>query len=390
MQFSDRMPRELAPNAIAMAHERCRAEGVPLLDLCTSNPTQVGLDFGSSCAELARALAAGAFDPYRPDARGLVPAREAVARHSEGRFVVSQLTLTSSSSESYALLFKLLCSPGDEVLVPKPSYPLLDHLTALEGVRAVPYGLHYAGEWLIDLDAVEWSIGSRTRALVVVNPNNPTGNYLKPGELAALRGLCARRGIALISDEVFWSYPLVEGQTSAPTVAEVDDCLCFVLDGLSKAYAWPQLKLGWIATNGPAALRDEAQRRLELVADMFLSVGSPVMAAAERILETGLGRRRAIATRLHLNDAALRGWQRAHPAMSYLAPEGGWSAVLQVPSLLSEQQLVLGLLSERGVLMHPGYFFDLGRSGTHLVASLLVPPATLRQGLDELAAHLGL
>lgn len=391
MRFSRRLPAPDLENELSVELRRLRARGAEISDLTTSNPTTCGLfDSQATDAALAAALTAHGLATYAPDARGTRSAREAVAAALQQRWPADHLLLTASSSEAYGWLFKLLCEPGDRVLVPRPSYPLFEHLTALEGVVALPYDLSYAGGWQLDpaeLDRAAAEGGDRVRALLVVNPNNPTGHGLHPAELSRLATTCAEHGWALIGDEVFFEYPFADAPALA-SVATVDRCLCFGLGGLSKLAALPQLKLGWIGVSGPAPLVKEAWPRLELIADTYLSVSTPIMQGAEALLALGAERRTLLRRRLAQNRQAIAELLAAtHPEVTLLAADGGWTAVLRVPELRPEEELVLEILREEQVLVHPGYFFDF-TVGAHLVVSLLPPTALLCDGLKRALRHL--
>jgi hypothetical protein len=375
--FSSRLPATLAPNLVSQAVAALRRSGVPLLDLTETNPTVVGLPYPDDVlAPLSDARAR----VYAPDPRGLADARAAIAEDYAPRATVSpdRIVLTSSSSEAYASLFKVLCNAGESVLVPHPSYPLFELLTGLEGVDARPYALEYHGVWSIDRDSLEQAIDARARAVLVVSPNNPTGSMLRSDDREWLVALCARRGLAIISDEVFAGYPLAPRADASSFVGE-SRTLNFVLGGLSKSAGLPQVKLGWMLVDGPAALVTDALERLELVADTYLSVSTPVQVAAARLITSGGGIRAAIAARLRENLDALRRAVAVHPAITLRDPEGGWSAVLEVPATMSDEALVLRILDEH-VLVHPGYFFDFTR-GAFLVVSLLPRPDVFREAI---------
>jgi alanine-synthesizing transaminase len=341
----------------------------PYIDLTVSNPTAAHLPVPS--VPLPQPPS------YEPHPRGLPAALEAVAAYQgipPGRVV-----LTASTSEAYSWLFKLLCDAGDEVLVPEPSYPLFGYLTALECVRAVPYALNWDGEWHLDASALRFSM--RTRAVLVISPGNPTGAYLKEDERAALAAACGTHGCALISDEVFADFPAFEDRRRARSAALYDDVPSFSLSGLSKVAGLPQLKLGWIAAGGPGA--DEAVRRLELIADTYLSVSTPVQIAAPELLAVRGPFQRALQARLTENRAALAAARGPGAPWDVLRSEGGWSQVLSVPRSRSEEEWALALL-EAGVLVHPGYFFDFP-AGAHLVVSLLPEPAQFARAAAILA-----
>jgi alanine-synthesizing transaminase len=378
-RLSERSSFDLAHNALSTALGRARGAGRDVLDLTESNPTRAGLPYPAD-AILASLSAPGAL-VYEPASFGLPAARETVARHlgaSPGRVI-----LTASTSEAYAFLFKLLCDPGDEVLVPVPSYPLFEHLARLETVRAVPYRIAYDGAWHVDLDSVRAAVGPRTRAVVVVTPNNPTGSYLKRGELAALTDL----GLPIVSDEVFAEYPLDRrpDPSRAASALEAHGALVFALGGLSKLAALPQMKLAWTTVGGEEALVQPALARLEIIADAFLSVGAPVQHALPSLLASRAPVTAAIVSRTRDNLAFLRGAVEGK-AVSVLQVEGGWYATLRLPRTRSEEQWALTLLEQDGVYVHPGHFFDF-ESEAYLVASLLTPGPRFREGVERLVAR---
>lgn len=364
--FSRRIPPHAQTNALADAVEALRASGAPFADLTESNPTRAGIPYP---ADLLAPLADPRALRYEPQPFGLESARAAVAadQHRRGANVEpAQVVLTASTSEAYSWLFKLLCDPGGAVLVPRPSYPLFEHLTQLEGVRAEPYALDYHGRWEIDFSTLA-AAPADVRAVVVVSPNNPTGSCLTAAELDRLVALCRDKHWALIADEVFADYLFEPGMTD---IASRADVLSFTLAGLSKTVGLPQLKLGWMIAGGPRPAREAALRALEVIADSFLSVGTPVQIALPELLLNGAPTRAAIQARTHGNLRALRDVARAHPSCEVLHADGGWSAVIRVPSTRAEDLLVLDLLSRERILVHPGYFFDFPREA-FLVVSLL-------------------
>ena len=384
--FSTRTPADLTPNRLAETLKAARAEGRSILDLTESNPTRAGFDYPK---DLLRPLADSRGLMYTPSPFGLLEARVAVARDYERRGVdvnPLRIALTASTSEAYGCLFKLLTDAGDEVLIPRPSYPLFDHLASLDRVTARPYDLDPDAGWRIDFESLEAAVTSRTRAILVVSPNNPTGSFVKSDEVERLAELAAAHDLALVADEVFADYELTRGaRATAGRVMERRDVLSFSLGGLSKSVGLPQLKLAWIAVGGPARLVDPALERLELICDTYLSVSTPVQAAAAELLERGVSVREQIARRVSANYQRLL--EKAArcaltPACRVLASEGGWSAVVEVPSLESEEALVVDLLRDEGVLAHPGYFFDFPRE-SYLVVSLLVPEAQFADGTDR-------
>ena len=383
--FSHRVPDELAPNRIATV----RAEAPPRFDLTVSNPTACGLTYSP---ELLVPLAARESLVYRPDPLGRRAAREAVAGEYErhGAHVdPANILLTASTSEAYAYLFKLLADPGEAVLVPTPSYPLFEHLARVEGIRTVAYTLDAEAGWRIDMPSLARTDGAR--AAVVVHPNNPTGSYLHPDDAAALSALAARRRWAIIADEVFLDYPLDGGPGAGRSFATNPGVLTFSIGGLSKSAGLPQLKLAWLVAGGPPAEVETAMARLEVIADTFLSVATPVQNALPELLRRGTAVRGAILARCRENLALVRRAAAAVPAVSVAPVGGGWSTVLRVPDVVDEEDLVVELLREDGVAVHPGYFFDLP-SPASLVLSLLPEPAVFAEGvarlLRRIAAHL--
>ncbi|HET9315835.1 MAG TPA: pyridoxal phosphate-dependent aminotransferase, partial [Vicinamibacteria bacterium] len=272
--------------------------------------------------------------------------------------------------------------------VPRPSYPLFEYLARLDGVEVVPYPLRYDGEWHVGRGDVEAVLTARTRAVVVVSPNNPTGSYLKQDEADALLALCAERGLAVVADEVFADFALREDPRRVTSVAGRVEALTFALGGLSKSCGLPQLKLAWMAVSGPDALRDEALERLEVVADTYLSVGTPVQEAAPVLLQALPELQAPLAQRILANLTVLRGEAARAPVVSLLEPEGGWSAVLRVPVHHTEEEWCARLIEEDGVLVQPGYFFDFPGEA-YLVASLLPSPDVFAEGITRVMARLG-
>lgn len=386
--FSARLPWIAAENRLAQREAARRSADRPVLDLTVSNPTQVGLVLGGQV--LAGCLADAGVAVYEPTPFGAPLAREAVAADFLRRGATvdrDAIALTASSSESYSLLFKLLCNPGEAVLVPRPSYPLFEYLARLDGVEPRPYQLDYDGRWRLDFDSLQLE---GARAICVVNPNNPTGSFLSRDEWARLSGLAAERGIPLIVDEVFADYALEAALDAVVTVAAQPlPALTFCLGGLSKSAGLPQLKLGWIATLGPEALVGEALRRLELICDTYLSVGTPVQRALPSLLAIGDQQLRPqITARVTTNRQRLATTFGRNSPCTLLPAEGGWSAILRVPAIMSDEDWAVTLLDRDGVLVQPGYFFDL-ELGTTLVLSLLTHPATLAEGARRIAARVG-
>lgn len=426
--FSSRLPPTLTPNRLTQAVSTRRARGAAILDLTETNPTRVGLPYPPG---LLAPLGDPAALAYEPSARGLPVAREAVSleylRHGLDIDPAS-IFLTASTSEAYAFLFKLLCDPDDELLVPQPSYPLFEHLTRLEGVRVGGYGLLAHDGWGIDLQGLEEAITPRTRAVLIVSPNNPTGTRLKRHELTALAEICERRRLAIVGDEVFADYALrphggreagggvsagamagagvaAEARAGAGAEASVaaggragEDpfepvsvlsqrrVLTFGLGGLSKSVGLPQVKLGWMALTGPEADVRAAAERLDLIGDTYLSVSTTVQLAAPWLLSAGVAVRAAIQARVEAN---LRAFERAlasAPSCTLLPVEAGWTAVLRVPAIRPEEELVLELLERDGVLVMPGYFYDF-HAEAYLVVSLLPDPEVFAAGVARLLAR---
>jgi aspartate/methionine/tyrosine aminotransferase len=379
--FSERIPRSLETNRITRAVTRAREAGDPLIDLTTSNPTTVGIEYP---ADILQPLADPEARRYRPQPFGLAEARAAVSRDYErkGRRIdPDRIVLTASTSEAYSLIFKLLCAPaGDTVMVPVPSYPLFEHLTMLDGVERTAYRLDYHGRWTVVADDLDRCWSKTTRAVLAVSPNNPTGSVLTAEELRTLSSLCGVRGAALLVDEVFADYPLALG---AEQPAPADECLTFRLGGLSKSAGLPQVKLGWIAVEGPARLVTDALERLEVIGDAYLSVSTPVQVAAPALIERGASIRGQIRKRIAINDAVLRSLAADHPSIEVLRTEAGWSSVIRVPATRSEETLVLDLLEQDHLLVHPGFFFDFPHEA-FVVVSLLPEPDVFRDGVRRL------
>jgi alanine-synthesizing transaminase len=393
---SARLDWNAAENSLAAVARTAAARG-PLLDLTETNPTRVGLAYPHLA--IAAALARAPFATYEPAPLGLPGARAAVAGDYVRAGVAvapDRVVLTASSSESYSFLFKLCCDPGDVVLVPEPSYPLFEYLARLEGVVPLGYRLAFDGVWHVDFASVTDALaaarrsgdGRRPRAIVVVNPNNPTGSFLKREELARLAAIAASEDLALVADEVFAPYPLgadpTRVTTAAVDAAAADAPAVFSLGGLSKASGLPQLKLGWIVAGGREAA--SAIAALELVADTYLSVATPVQAALADLLALGAEVRAAIAARVAANRAWLATALPPGSGATLLPAEGGWTAILRLPANRSDEDWAAALATESGVLVQPGYFFDL-RGGTFLVISLLPTPEVFATAIGRLVAQ---
>jgi aspartate/methionine/tyrosine aminotransferase len=389
LRFSRRFPWEHPQNRLTQAAAARTARGLETIDLTETNPTRAGIPYPEE--ELAELLRRAAAPGYRPHPRGLQEAREALAADlSRPGDPVSpdDLILTASTSESYSYLFKLFADPGDEVLTAAPTYPLLDSLAALESLELRHFRAKLRDRFTIDPEAVEPMLSDRTRLLTVVHPGNPTGAFLSLREQADLVALCASRGLPLISDEVFADYPLADrGPHRAGPAAANREALTFSLGGLSKGAGLPSWKLGWIRAGGPPDLRRRAVAALEMVADSYLSVASPVQRALAGLLTLAPRIRGALLERLRGNLSVLRQAVAGVPSVELLEPEGGWSVVLRVFLPATDEELALDLLEQAGVLVHPGYFFDFATED-FLVLSLLPEPSKFAEGVARIASAL--
>jgi aspartate/methionine/tyrosine aminotransferase len=380
--YSERLSWSLSSNSFSRLVEEKRKAGIPLIDLTVSNPTEVFSEYPHSA--ISRAYARVKDFTYHPDPFGQQDSRVAVARYYERRNVSispDRILLTASTSEAYSVLFKLFCNAGDEILAPLPSYPLFEYLASLESARMVPYRLVYDGSWFIDFANLRRQISPQTRALVIVNPNNPTGSFLKKSEAEILLELAKEHEVPIISDEVFMDYSLGAGADYVRTLIDCDSVLSFSLGGLSKAAGMPQMKLAWIAVNGPEQDCDTARERLELILDTYLSVGTPVQCALGELLDIGEGIQQKIRARLAQNVQALNILLENSPARA-LQTEGGWSAIIQLPGTLSEEEWITRLIEEQSVIVQPGYFFDIA-SGAYVVVSLITPSDEFSEGIRK-------
>jgi len=381
--FSQRTSWDLDTPPLAQALAEHKRRGLPLCDLTETNPTRVQLPM--PWPAIAAALVDSGNAAYAPEPFGLASARQAIAAYHDHRVPAEHIVVCASTSEGYAYLFKLLCDPGDEILVPAPSYPLFEYLAGLESVRACAYPSRYADGWHLDLHALATSLTPRARAVLVVSPNNPTGAALHPAEAEALTALCAQHRLALLCDEVF-ADTLARGTPErVASLAGNQGCLTVVLSGLSKVCLLPQLKLGWLAVSGPPQAVSEALQRLEIVADTYLSVGTPVQRALPQLLALRDEIQAPLLARLS-HHRRLLAQACAGTSATLLRSDGGWCAVLRVPQNRTEEQWVLHLLA-CGVWVHPGYYFDFAGEG-FLVLSLLPAPASFREGLAILRAVL--
>jgi alanine-synthesizing transaminase len=405
MMFSDRTNWKLAQNRLTQALEEVRARGVKVLDLTVSNPTRVGLEYDS--VAILEALGSLRTLDYDPQAKGLLEARQAVVdyyrvEHGVRDIDAERVVLTTSTSEGYSFVFRLLCNAGDELLVPKPSYPLFEFLADLQDVKLVPYPLIYDHGWQMDFHSLEKAVTGRTRGVVVVHPNNPTGSFVKAAEVELLNAFCREHGLAIIVDEVFLDYGLENSRAKAadlrsagqpgaavPTCASGhfsfvvnQDVLTFTLSGVSKISALPQMKVAWVVTSGPSDLVGEAMARLEVIADTYLSMNAPVQWAVPVLLGQRKSIQRQLMERVRANLAQLDRQLAGQKACSRLEVEGGWYAVLRVPVTRSDEDLAIELVREKSVLVHPGHFYDFPSDG-YLVVSLIGPEDECRQGLAK-------
>jgi alanine-synthesizing transaminase len=388
--MSRRVPDSFLPNPLAAALDAKRREGRRVLDLAGSDPSRAGL--GGDASALASILSRPGSLDHEPDPRGLLAARAAVAeylgRRADRSLSPERVFLTASTSEAYAHLFRLLCEPGDEVLVPRPSYPLLEPLARLENARIHSYHLVYADGWRLDLDSFEGSVGPKTRAVVVVEPNNPTGSRLTDEAFRQVEALCVDRGLPLIVDEVFGDISWPPATGPLPSRIGGRTAPAFVLGGLSKSCGLPQLKLGWIAADGPDAALERLLPGLEWILDLFLSVGTPVQAAVPELLAARHPFQRALRERIEENLRALdRAAARSEGALERYRGEGGTSAIVRLDPRGMERgrELATWALEERDIYAHPAHFYDLDRDDL-LVVSLITPPSLLEEALERLLA----
>jgi alanine-synthesizing transaminase len=385
--FSSRTNWPLAPNRLTIALEELRAAGVPILDLTASNPTQCGFHYDASA--ILSAFQNPAALIYDPQPKGTLAARQEVARYylddHHTTVAPESLFLTTSTSEAYSYVFRLLCNPGDELLLPKPSYPLFEFLAGLQDVQLVPYSLAYAHGWFLDFQSLERSITPRTRAILLVHPNNPTGSFIQAEEVLRLNMLCQKHNLALIVDEVFLDF--ASDGLPRKTFAANIEVLTFTLSGLSKISALPQMKIAWLAVTGPASLVRPALDRLEIIADTFLSINAPAQAALPVLLAQRHSLREQLLARIQENRTELQSLLGLQSPCELLHADGGWYAVLRYSATSSahssDEDLAIHLLREHHVLLHPGHFYDFASNG-HLVVSLITPSHDFRLGLKAL------
>ncbi len=384
--FAKRTNWNLAPNRLSVALAAHRAAGKPLLDLTISNPTECGFQYDGSA--ILQALSNPAALCYEPNPRGLESARRAVVGYYAERNVVvpiEDIFLTTSTSEAYSYVFRTLCNPGDELLIPSPSYPLFDFLAEIQDVNLVRYPLLYDHGWQIDFHALEEAITPRTRGVIVVHPNNPTGHFTKPAEMAKLNSICAAREMAIVADEVFLDFAL-DGNRAA-SFAVNRDALTFTMSGLSKISGLPQMKAAWLVVSGPQPWKSEALARLEVIADSYLSVNAPVQLAMPAFLAQRHAFQDQVMSRVRRNLAELDRKLAGQKACTRLAVEGGWYAVLRVPATRSDEDLATELLHTHGVYIHPGHFYDFPPD-RFLIVSLLTPELQITEAVSEILAFL--
>jgi hypothetical protein len=385
--FASRTNWPLTPNRLSREIEELRRKGLPLLDLTESNPTRCGFAFDNQA--ILKALAHPQALAYAPDPRGLLLARQAVASYYAERGITldpEQIFLTTSTSEAYSYVFRLLADPGDTILVPQPSYPLFDFLAGLNDVRVVPYPLIYDQSWQIDLPTLEKRLEARARALLVVHPNNPTGSFVRRGELAELLAFCQRQDMALVADEVFADYSLGADPQRVVSHAAITEALTFTLSGLSKISALPQMKLAWLVVNGPPQLLRSGLARMEIIADTYLSLSAPLALALPALLETRRTLQPQILERVTSNLQLLDARLAPGQPVSRLGVEGGWYAILRLPSIRTDEDWAMVLARKDGVLVHPGHFFDFSSEG-HLVISLLTKPEVFDEGIARILSR---
>jgi alanine-synthesizing transaminase len=377
--FSRRTDWKLTPNRFTQAQHQLHAAGREVLDLSISNPTRVGLHYDHEA--ILQSLTNPAALDYDPQPKGLLRARQAVADYYNQQVDPESLLLTTSTSEGYSFVFRLLSNPDDEVLVPKPSYPLFEFLADLQDVKLIPYPLLYDHGWQIDFPSLEKTVSPRTRAIVLVHPNNPTGSFVSEAERAALNDFCRQHELAIVVDEVFLDY--AHDGIPRPSFASNKDILTFTLSGISKISALPQMKLAWIAASGPAAQLQPALSRLEIIADTYLSLNAPIQLAAPALLDQRKQIQPQLLDRVRANLAELDCQLARQKACQRLAVEGGWYAVLRIPATQSDEDLAIDLLHKASILVHPGHFYDFHRDG-YLILSLITHPDQFHEGIDRL------
>jgi alanine-synthesizing transaminase len=387
--FSDRTNWKLTRNHLTEALEEVRSSGARVLDLTVSNPTRASLRYDEPL--ILQSLASPHAMDYDPQPKGLLSARQAVAAYYRQEYNVrgfdpEQLVLTTSTSEGYSFVFRLLCNPGDELLVPKPSYPLFEFLADLQDVTLVPYPLIYDHGWQMDFPSLPKAVTQRARGVVVVHPNNPTGSFVHPQERESLNRFCHEHALALIADEVFLDY--AHDQARQQSFASNQGVLTFTLSGVSKISALPQMKVAWIATSGPAAEVEPALARMEVIADTYLSMNAPIQWATPALLDQRKSIQRQLLDRVLGNLAELDRQLAGQQTCQRLSVEGGWYTVVRVPVTQTDEELAVDLLRRSSVLVHPGHFYDFPSEG-YLVLSLITPQVDFSEGIRRLLEAVG-
>ena len=380
--FAERTNWNLAGNRLSAALARHRASGKRLYDLTASNPTECGFEYDSEV--ILAALRNPAALRYEPNSKGLESARLAVTEYYSARGVsvsADDIVLTTSTSEAYSFVFRLLCNPGDELLIPAPSYPLFAFLADIQDVKLVRYPLLYDHGWQIDFHSLQQAITPRTKGVIVVNPNNPTGHFIKENELAKLNELCAAREMALIADEVFLDFAL--GDAKPVSFAGNRGALTFAMSGLSNIAGLPQMKLAWLIASGPEELKQQALEKIEIIADTYLSPNAPVQLATPTLLEMRRGFQKQLMTRVRRNLAELDLQLAGQKVCTRLELEGGWYAVLRMPAVQADEEMATSLLDTKDVYVHPGHFFDFAGDG-FLVLSLITREEEFAEGMRRL------
>jgi alanine-synthesizing transaminase len=383
--FAERTNWNLAANDLSQALAAHRVTGKPFVDLTVSNPTECG--FECQKEGILKALANPAALYYEPNPRGMLSARSAVAGYygaREANVEPNDIFLTTSTSEAYSFAFRMLCNPGDEILIPAPSYPLFEFLADIHDVKLQRYPLLYDHGWQIDFHALKNAIGARTRVIVVVNPNNPTGHFTKQPEAEELNKICAERDLALIADEVFLDFAL--SNEMPKSFAANADILTLTTSGLSKISGLPQMKAAWLIASGPSKLKEQAVARLEVIADTYLSLNAPIQLALPIFMEQRNQFQKQLMDRVRKNLTELDCQLAAQQACSRLTIEGGWYAILRLPAIYDDEEFALRLLKENGVYVHPGHFYDFPTKG-YMVASLITPEKNFKEGLSRLLAQ---
>ena len=379
--FADRTNWNLSTNRLAEALARHRAGGRTMLDLTASNPTECGFRYDEQ--KILAALHQPTALEYHPDPRGLLSARQAVADYYSGfgsQVPLEDMVLTSGTSEAYSFAFRLLCNSGDELLIPAPSYPLFDFLADIQDVKLNRYSLLYDHGWHMDFHTLGRAITPRTRGVIVVHPNNPTGHFTKRTEIDQLNSICSKHKLAIIADEVFLDFGLTQ---QPPSFATNGGALTFTMSGLSKISGLPQMKLAWLIASGPPDLKREALARLEVIADTYLSLSAPIQLAAHALLQQRQDFQTQVGARVRRNLAELDAQLARQQHCSRLEVEGGWYAVLRVPATMPDEDLAIELLNQRDVYVHPGHFFNFAGDG-YVVVSLITREPEFAEGIARI------